>query len=397
MALLAAALFAIFQGRQWLLRWRAEWLMADMHRIRLYQTTWPEAQEFMRRWGAWGHWEGSCTPEDCRYVVELGDWSWWGRADRGPNSLFVRALSHDRYNLYELLGGRPFAIHASFAVHKGTVCREMAGIMVTAAIPRLKPADDFPLTLMVGTSSRSALHPERKGHWILGSEDQLSEHPFFKAGRPGGCEVNCEDVDVAYSTRTAPEEIERLTTFNFRCLTPNPFQPCEDLADLLPAEKPWDVYADNRPNYQPPVPKTSAPKACDIPVWALARDYGTALAVEVVSNGVGHGYGESYELDRARVVEVIKGKPRWPAAADVSVMPFSGEFSNPPYEAAEHLTVGAAYVVFPGEDFYGLPKKFEDPNLIQTNRCAVQADTPQTREELRKGFAMNDDYQDSRE
>ena len=42
--------FAAVQYQQWMLRWRAERLMADMHQIRLYQSTWADAQRLMHRW-----------------------------------------------------------------------------------------------------------------------------------------------------------------------------------------------------------------------------------------------------------------------------------------------------------------------------------------------------------
>lgn len=59
--------FAAVQFQQWMLRWRAERLMADMHQIRLYQSTWADAQRLMYKWGAWGHYDGSCTAVECRY------------------------------------------------------------------------------------------------------------------------------------------------------------------------------------------------------------------------------------------------------------------------------------------------------------------------------------------
>ena len=47
--------FVLVQFQQNLLRWRGERLMADMHRIRLYQSNWADAQRLMHRWGEWGH------------------------------------------------------------------------------------------------------------------------------------------------------------------------------------------------------------------------------------------------------------------------------------------------------------------------------------------------------
>ncbi len=77
--------FAAVQFQQWMLRWRAERLMADMHQIRLYQSTWADAQGPMYRWGAWGHYDGGCTATSCRYEIDLTDASWraWNLARNG--------------------------------------------------------------------------------------------------------------------------------------------------------------------------------------------------------------------------------------------------------------------------------------------------------------------------
>jgi hypothetical protein len=48
---LTLIVFLSVQIQQRILRWRAERLMADMHQIRLYQSTWADAQRFMHRWG----------------------------------------------------------------------------------------------------------------------------------------------------------------------------------------------------------------------------------------------------------------------------------------------------------------------------------------------------------
>jgi hypothetical protein len=44
-----------------------------MNQIRLYQSTWADAQRLMKRWGAWGRYEGNCTPESCTYEIEMSD------------------------------------------------------------------------------------------------------------------------------------------------------------------------------------------------------------------------------------------------------------------------------------------------------------------------------------
>ena len=106
-------LFITVRAQQWLLRLRAGQLMADMHQIRLYQTTWAEAQHLMHRWGAWGHYDGMCTSSDCQYTIAL-----WVTANTARWLYQHKALS-----IYEWLGGRPEGVTVIFTVHNGTVWR----------------------------------------------------------------------------------------------------------------------------------------------------------------------------------------------------------------------------------------------------------------------------------
>src|ERR1700759_4734177 len=69
---LALITFLAVETQQRMLRGRAERLMADMHQIRLYQSTWADGQRLIHRWGAWGHYEGSCTAASCVYGIEMG-------------------------------------------------------------------------------------------------------------------------------------------------------------------------------------------------------------------------------------------------------------------------------------------------------------------------------------
>src|SRR5580698_7204243 len=100
--------FLAVQTQQRMLRWRAERLLADMHQIRLYQTTWADAQRLMHRWGAWGHYDGSCTAESCKFEIEM---------DNSPrHAWLVWLLRHDRLNLYQWFGGRDSGFRTNFTV-----------------------------------------------------------------------------------------------------------------------------------------------------------------------------------------------------------------------------------------------------------------------------------------
>jgi hypothetical protein len=381
--------FAVVQTQQWMLRWRAERLMADMHQIRLYQSTWADAQKLMVRWGAWGHYDGSCTAMDCRYRITMNDLSWFS-AD-SPNSAWVEwLLVHDPLNLYSWFGGRATRLYVTFTVQDGAIWRKTAAIAVTASPRLLSAADEFPVTLIVETKSRQRLRATRDDWWIMGEDDQLAEHPYYRAGRPGGCKINCEEAVVTYSTHTPPAEIERLTTFDLSCLTRLWFHSCTTLEEVLPAARPWRLYDDNSPNYQPPRPASSTPKPCGIPIWALARDSPYALSVDALSSSQRRKPDDEREVDRVKIVASLKGAAPWIAGTIVDALTYPGDLTYPPFEEPEHLLPGKRYIVFP----VGMDRR-DDPVLtkdspLDLRRCAVQEDTPENRRELEKGFAQND-------
>ncbi|MGO8757176.1 MAG: hypothetical protein ACLQG3_03545 [Terracidiphilus sp.] len=388
MVCLIVLLYAAVQTQQWLLRWRAERLMTDMHRIRLYQSTWADAQHLMHRWGAWGHYDGTCTATDCQYTITLTDAVYAAR--KGLSFRTWDWLSeHKAFLIYRWLDGRPATVVAIFTVHDGTVWRMVTYATVYVA-PNVFSRDDPGYELIAEAKSRQALHEKKGDGWVLGSNDELAEHPYYKAGRPGGC-TGCEDASVTYSTHASPEEIEHLTTYDFSCLTR--FFGCTDVDQLLPAAKPWHLYRSDLEYADWEKLKKQTPKACDIQLWALARDAGTVLTVDVLSTAKGMGYYGAYQTAKVRLVAILKGKPPWPIGSELTAIPFRGEFQNPPFAVAEYFEPGRRYIVLPSEEFYGEPERYEDPSVIEMPRCSVQEDNAQNRTELEKGFAQNDDFQ----
>lgn len=391
MALVLLTLAAV-QFQQRLLRYRAQELLADIHRIRLYQTTWADAQRLMNRWGAWGHYDGSCTAARCKYDIALTDITY---------SKFGRLIGYGGFRAYSLFGGRMTKLVVSFTVHDGTIWRETAGIAVAASPGLFSANDEFPLTLIVTTKSRQRLRESEDDWWIMGTDEQLAKHPYYKAGRPGGCEINCEEAVVTYSTRTPPAEIDRLTSFNLSCLTQ--FSSCVELDQLLPAAKDWHLYHEEENSaMQDPA---GSPRPCDIPLWALARDTRYALVVEGLStkivenpgtvylapnNPLGSGPDFKREEDQVKILTTMKGNPPWNLGATVLAHPYGGtEFYPDCNEASEHLLPGKRYLVFPiGDDRRDQVLTRESP--IELDPCGVWEDTPENRRELERGFAQND-------
>ncbi len=236
--------FLAVQTQQRMLRWHAERLLADMHQIRLYQSTWADAQRLMHRWGAWGHYDGSCTAASCKYVIEMDGIDHYN--PRVPRHAWLDwLLAHDRFNLYQWFGGRGSGVRASFTVHDGTIWRESTAMGVSVPRRRIRTGnyDDFDLSLSIGAGSYQRLHRTLESPFLyMGGTEGLAGHPYYKVGRPGGCKINCQIGVVYFSTHTPPAEIERLTSYDFSCFTR--FHPCAEIEDLLPAAQEWHLYKD---------------------------------------------------------------------------------------------------------------------------------------------------------
>ena len=154
--------FLAVQIQQRTLRWRAERLSAEMHQIRLYQSTWADAQRLMHRWERWGHYDGSCTAPSCKYEIEMDS----VRPLQPPYStprLAGLAPPARRLNLYQWFGGRLSAFHASFMVHDGTIWRESTAMGVSVPRRRIRAGndDDFDWSLTVSAESNQRLHNSR--------------------------------------------------------------------------------------------------------------------------------------------------------------------------------------------------------------------------------------------
>jgi hypothetical protein len=377
-AVLSVAFLAI-KAQMLLERNRAERLMADIHQIRLYQSTWSDAQKLMSRWGKWGHYDGTCTAADCRYRIILED-------NDFPLSRVLLWLSqHGGLSVCTWLGDRYPRLSVSFTVKDGTIWRTTAGLLLGVP-PKRWDKDDFGYELIVNTKSRQRLHRTKSDWWIMGNEDDLADHPYYMAGRPGGCTM-CEEAVVTYSTHTPPAEIERLTAFNFSCFTR--LLPCTTPDQLLPAAREWHLYRDDEQYAIQQQQKSLPPKPCDIPLWALGRDQSHVLVVDVLSTAMEKGWDRMYQVAGIKIVASLKGSLPWPIGTVVKAAPFSGDSQNPPYTLAEHLVPGRRYIVLPKEDERDNPEIYGDGPKIGMPRCGVWEDTPAVRRELEKGYAQN--------
>jgi len=386
LALILLSLAAV-QFQQRLLRHRAEQLMADMHQIRLYQSTWADAQMLMRRWGAWGHHDGSCTPKDCRYSIDLKDVSFQSMGAGGW-------LWHHpaAYVIYRWLGGRYADIHCSFIVQDGTIWRTQTSVSIAAA-PKVLSKDFGGYVLFVQARSQQALRESEGGGWVE-DDDRLAYHPYYKVGQPNGCE-GCIWVGITYSTHTPQAEIERLTDFELSCLTN--LISCKRPDELLPIAREWNLrnYAD--PDNQPPTFAQSPLKPCDIPIWALGRDTMSAFVVEAIPTVEQEDPKYQKKLSekllvpeveveeaRVKIVEQLKGIQAWRPGTVVDARTYLNRYSTPLPQMPEKLSKGDRYILLSSSDYQG------EDRMLSVDACGVQEATPEVRRDLEKGFAQND-------
>jgi hypothetical protein len=204
-------------------------------------------------------------------------------------------------------------------------------------------------------------------------------------------------VDVYYSTRTPPDEIERLTSYDFSCFTR--FKPCARIVDLLPAAEEWHLY-DSEYESSPtvlvpkerPLSEYSMPKpppCSSIPVWAQARDASYVLAIEALSTQIMKNQENDREyrkVVKVRIVSSLKDPAPWSPGAIVNADNL--EWFDKDWLSSQYVPLipGRRYIVF-ATDLPGLVTKHLP---ITFDRCGVQEDTPEIRRELRKGFEQND-------
>jgi len=385
--------FALVHFQQSLLRWRAERLMADIHRIRLYQSNWADAQRLMYRWGAWGYYDGSCTSKDCRYAIDLKDVSLqeYEKEQAGAGSWLWDHPAAEV--IYRWLGGRYAGIHCSFIVQDDTIWRTETSVSI-AASPKVLSKDFWGYVLFVQARSQQALRESEGGGDVEGDDDQLAYHPFFKVGQPNGCE-SCIWVGITYSTHTPQAEIERLTDFELSCLTN--LISCERPDELLSVAREWNLRNYTDPNNQPPSFPQPPRKPCDIPIWALGRDTISVFAVDAIptveQEDPNYQKKSSEEQPipeveieeaRVRIIEQLKGIQAWQPGTVVNARTYLNRYSTPLPQMAEKLSKGKRYILLSSEDYKG------DDRMLSVDSCGVQEDTPEVRRELEKGFAQND-------
>jgi hypothetical protein len=249
---------ALLSIQQHILRWRAERLLSDIRDLQLGKSTWADAQRIMTRWGAWGHYVGSCTQERCSYQIEL-------KGPECPPSLYavIRALP--------LLATRDADISADLQVIHGIVWgKDFAVYLVVAGGIS---SDDYEYGLLA--SSNTLWRTSEFQRYNFG------DHPDYVVGHPGGCE-GCESVYSRFTPFVDPGLARDLMDFNLDCLT-RLFQ-CRDQIDIMPrvwkqVQAEEEQFAETQKEHPGYLPSPPSPEF-------LGRDRANVVIAEVVSTRI---------------------------------------------------------------------------------------------------------------
>lgn len=387
-SLLAAGLiaFAIVQVQQHLFRHRAERLLADFQSIRLQQSTWQDAQSFMRRWGAWGNYSGSCTASFCDYEIRFTD-PQWNVGRHLSERLYNLFIDLHVFTIWERLGDHGPKMFMDFTVSNGYIVRSGVSFGVYVPPKQASFTDDYSFFMALSAESRFSLSRDtnERGKWHLGSEDQLVDHPDYVVHRPGGC-MYCELGEVTYTPYLPKPEVDRLTAFNFSCITR--LRPCVQLSDLLPASSSWHLYDGDHMGPHPEHPSL-LPQACQITPRALGRDAEVVLEVEALNTALKTRPetppipDEQYDLSSVKVLNVLKNSigANIVLGSEEAVEPYTGDstHSSEPLLAHHHY-----YVLIHGGHFRAV-----DGNSTWLEPCGVFDQTPQNLAALRLGFSQD--------
>jgi len=261
--------------QQQILRWRAQRLLSDIRSLQLGKSTWADAQKIMTRWGAWGHYDGSCTQERCSYKITLQSFECPLCVYR-PVQILVSLATRDAW------------IDANLEVINGIVWGKNFAVSLDVFAGLFKLDEGYGLL----ASSRTVWRTANFNRYYT------ANHPDYVVAQ-GNCE-GCVSVYSKFTPFVDPSTAQNLMDFNLDCVTR--FFQCRDRIDIMPrvwrqvqTEETQSAVARNalQGPYYPPTP----------PPEFLGRDRANIVIAEVVSTrsearSDGHVLYATFRLDQ---------------------------------------------------------------------------------------------------
>jgi hypothetical protein len=201
------------EGAQWLLRWRAEKLLADIRTLQVNRGTWSDAQQLMQKWAQWTTAKPGCTADTCTVQISLVQTLppiLVASPDPGAHNWLPRLADH--------IGLRSAAARAGFTVEHDIVTSKFFGEQTTPPVRDLGAFEGYIPYLSVSSAETSHFRE------IVG--DTRLPHPNRMA------QYLKDYLQISFSPEEDPAEQSALMDFRFPCLTQ--LRPCETEAEILP-------------------------------------------------------------------------------------------------------------------------------------------------------------------
>jgi hypothetical protein len=211
----AAWIFA--DASQWLLRWRAEGMLADIQSLKVNQSTSAQGQSLLRKWSHWGEIQTYCREGTCQHFVILRHilpTILQGNPDRNAiNCLPI---------LIDFIGLRSAGVGAGFSEENGVVTEKGFSEMVHVPVRDWYLRGDAYVPDLVVSANEVHKFGDHEEYYVRPSQ------PFRLARYMKGP----YGVIVKFKPEESTSEQAALMNFQFSCITQ--LVPCRSERDILP-------------------------------------------------------------------------------------------------------------------------------------------------------------------
>jgi len=336
--------------RLYVLRYRAESLLADMETITLRQTTFRDVQPMFLKWRRWTRFDGPCSQVRCKFDISLDDIN---------SPLYSFLYEHDTwFDLAAHLGERPAEIRAEVTVLNGIVWSEG----IAFGIENRTWSDGRPYIEMTSGEAISVSKSDPRMTW------QWHLHPDYAIWWPGNLQ---NQVRLQFTPFANFADIHRLMSLNFSCLTR--IVPCRDKKEIMPEALAQVAHWSSLPDDEDdPKNRCTNPLALEL----SARDSPNIVVATVSARRVVSEFGGKVgaPLGNARVILILRerlktrGENRAPSKLFVLKNPQLRDLERP----------GSREIVFYKDDSF---------DAYSVTGCSLSAATPQNLSAVRRGIA----------
>jgi hypothetical protein len=200
---------------QWILRTRAQHLLADVRSLDVNRSTWSDAQRIMTKWNSFAVHTGPCTADACNYRVDLLQvlpQILIGYPSPGIRNWLPRIIDHT--------GLRSVSTRSGFTVEHGVVTSKWFAEQVALPVREWNLRGGAYVPDLAVSSGEFLGFP--------GSPANPQLHPYRQVRNWKGP----YGITAQFLPQEDPSEQARLMDFQFACITQ--FSPCLNEGEILP-------------------------------------------------------------------------------------------------------------------------------------------------------------------